>query len=41
LAGEFKAIPVTVTVILKEAASDFDGKDYDEGYDEYAKTRMW
>jgi uncharacterized protein len=37
---ESKLVP-TAGDFLKEAASDFDGKDYDEGYDEYAKTRMW
>ncbi|SLN54124.1 pyridoxamine 5'-phosphate oxidase family protein [Pseudooctadecabacter jejudonensis] len=27
--------------MIKEQKAEFDGKSYDEGYAEYAKTRMW
>jgi len=31
----------TAGQFLKEVTDDFDAKSYDEGYPEYAKTKMW
>ncbi|MFN3236594.1 MAG: hypothetical protein ACE37D_05990, partial [Pseudomonadales bacterium] len=37
---ESKQVP-TAGEFLKEVEQSFDATSYDEGYDEYAKSRMW
>ena len=39
--GDSNAGLPTAGDFLKEVSAEFDGKSYDEGYPEYAKTRMW